>query len=796
MKNNSDVWFANHKHWIDLPVILAPVILMFRALIPGNMMYWGIISLQFIPWHWEALRNLEAGELPLWNIWNGMGAPLLANYQSALLYPPTWLVLIVGWIGGFQWLAWSHGLLIVLHLIWAGLGMRRLVGLLGAGPIPQVICGIAYGLCGYIIARGSFITMVQAASWIPWILLAASQFSIPIKIWKKSDRQFEWKSILYLSMAFTGQWLSGHAQLAWYTLVFCIAWLVTGALVNGGIKQLRTIILPVGISGVLGFLLCSIQLIPTLEYLTQSQRSGVIDYETALSYSFWPWRFLTFLFPDFFGNPGNGDYWGYGSYWEDAIYVGLLPLFFLIISLIRIFPRTIESRNRKYRPLMGFLLVSVIVITILSLGWNTPIFPWLFENIPTFGAFNGPARWMIFFEICLILMAGLGAEEWVTHRIISKKWANLGIAGMIAMMLCVVYAWTTQNNLKESLSYSMFSFAILALGYFVLARIKPKKSAPDKIVQWQSIVVIWFFLDLFWVGIRLNPVVSIDTIFSGIVERHQTEEETIHRFISTNDERNLRFQRFFRFDNIQPSEDLSVLSTLMLPNINALYSTAFFNNFDPMIPDRFQGYLDEVDLASTEIQDRYLAHANVTSKVVVDPFNPEIFKWTSVDAFPDHRLMYCPDFVPGGEDALLRLRKAAAENKMEDFFVLETTVELKDECHSGRPVNKGTINEILKQATRKVYDITENPVSGWLLVSSTWYPGWKATLDGLPVTVYHGNYLFQAVRVPEGNHRIELQYVPMSFILGAGLTGLGVIVFAGLWLYFRKYPGGPFERKY
>ena len=181
MVNEPEVSSVNYPKWIFLPIILVPVILFLPVLIPGKSLFWGITSIQFIPWHWAALQDIQQGIIPLWNSLNGLGAPLAANYQSALFYPPTWIILIAGWIGGITWLAWAHGLVIVLHLIWAGWGMKSLTAFLGLSPFPQLICGLAYGMCGYLTARGGFLTMVQAASWIPWILLAASQLASPFK---------------------------------------------------------------------------------------------------------------------------------------------------------------------------------------------------------------------------------------------------------------------------------------------------------------------------------------------------------------------------------------------------------------------------------------------------------------------------------------------------------------------------------------------------------------------------------------------------------------------------------------
>ena len=57
--------------------------------------------------------------------------------------------------------------------------------------------------------------------------------------------------------------------------------------------------------------------------------------ELALSYSFWPWRFLGLLAPNLFGSPATGDYWGFGVYWEDSIYVGLLTLIMGVHGIAR-----------------------------------------------------------------------------------------------------------------------------------------------------------------------------------------------------------------------------------------------------------------------------------------------------------------------------------------------------------------------------------------------------------------------------------------------------------------------------
>jgi hypothetical protein len=55
---------------------------------------------------------------------------------------------------------------------------------------------------------------------------------------------------------------------------------------------------------------------------------------------------------------------------------------------------------------------------------------------------------------------------------------------------------------------------------------------------------------------------------------------------------------------------------------------------------------------------------------------------------------------------------------------------------------------------------------GWLILSDLFYPGWKATCDDTPVSIFSGNYLFRAVRIPPGSHLIRFAYNPLSFRLG------------------------------
>jgi hypothetical protein len=64
---------------------------------------------------------------------------------------------------------------------------------------------------------------------------------------------------------------------------------------------------------------------------------------------------------------------------------------------------------------------------------------------------------------------------------------------------------------------------------------------------------------------------------------------------------------------------------------------------------------------------------------------------------------------------------------------------------------------------------------GRLVLNDTFYPGWKATVDGHETGIRAANTAFRAVAVPAGRHRVRFSYEPASVRAGGALTLLGVL---------------------
>jgi len=98
----------------------------------------------------------------------------------------------------------------------------------------------------------------------------------------------------------------------------------------------------------------------------------------------------------------------------------------------------------------------------------------------------------------------------------------------------------------------------------------------------------------------------------------------------------------------------------------------------------------------------------------------------------------------------------------------------------------------------KIQYVSRNPQSytlqaqvacaGMLIVSESYTPGWKATIDGKPAEIRRVYGALRGVVVPQGAHRIRMRYRPTSVIFGAALTLTGVLGICILGLLERRRP--------
>jgi hypothetical protein len=806
-----------------LPLWLAPFVLMAPVWLAGKAMFWGTPSLQFMPWWYWAWETLRSGHLPLWNPQIGMGAPLLANYQAGLFYPPNWFYFLLAALGGLPAMAWGQAIMVALHLGWAGIGMAQLLRRLKMGRMAQTVSGLAFGLSTYLVSRAAFLSVMSAVAWLPWILLYSRELARP---------GLRLRAGLLFVLCTALQLLAGHAQTAWYTLLLAGIWTaVWGWLFtrqndveNAPVERFRRLsgslvgLVRLGFFTLWAVALSAVQLLPTAEYLLQSQRASEVTYQTAMTYSTWPWRILGLFAPDLFGSPAQGNYWGYASYWEDALYIGLLPaLLALGVLLVVLVRRKKSGRQDPFwlRPLCISLALVVLASILLALGQNTPLFPWLYHNVPTFSMFQAPARFLIWSIFALALLAGLGTQRWRRPTGRRLYWTRLGTAGAFAVSLGSCLVWLSLQSVKLTFLRATALaglWGVLAGALSLTAPVEGSAEDGQAARLWSWAVSLVICADLIVAGWGLNPGVSLDfyshpSASAGMLRQLVGGGRL---YLPDGDEYVLKFNRFFDLSTFYATSNWGELRAVFLPNIFLLDGLYSANNFDPLLPARYANWMQALsnlppvnhlrdtksaglpgesslvalppDL-SPAVFERMLNLMGVRVVERVDHRSPDDVRFDAVSGSSDtgtqltqgSRLQWASCVLPARDASQAWSLVTAAGTDLNGKVILENVKQpAQDKCQSE---SQASFDGVEATPNQVKISVRANG-AGWLVLSDVWYPGWQATVDGAVVPVMKADYLFRAVAVPAGVHQVRFSYRPLSFYLGAAITliaGLGLL---------------------
>ncbi len=97
--------------------------------------------------------------------------------------------------------------------------------------------------------------------------------------------------------------------------------------------------------------------------------------------------------------------------------------------------------------------------------------------------------------------------------------------------------------------------------------------------------------------------------------------------------------------------------------------------------------------------------------------------------------------------------------------------------------------QCLKHDSQYIEYQVSSEQGGLLVCSEVYYPiGWKAYIDGEPADIVRANFLFRAVSIPPGAHRVELQFEDSSnskqvLASAGGVVSLIFLLFALVWSF-------------
>lgn len=394
----------------------------------------------FYPHRALAARALLEGRLPLWNPGHFLGAPLLANPQVAVLYPPNWPFLGLG-------AGKALGYTMVFHIVLAAVFMyvfaRRRAAIGGTGAFAA---GLIFAWGGFVGEQTGHLNQVSVLAWLPLLLLAGQ------RAWERPSP----RRVAVCAGIVALQLLAGHTQESYMLLVTLLAYSLYLAwragrpwLSRANATRLGALAAAVA----LGSGLAAMQLLPTLELSALSIRSGGLSYRQASSFSLNPLELPLALLPGYTASAPS----------EMSAYIGVSGVLLALVGL----------RWGRDRRLAWFLALAALAGLLLALGRYSPLYYVAYHVAPGVSLFRAPARWLLPYTFALALLAGMGLDVLLCRGVDGRRLLRL-LAGAVALVGLALLAASPLVHLPPPATLAGWA-AAAAAGMALMVLLAPRR---------------------------------------------------------------------------------------------------------------------------------------------------------------------------------------------------------------------------------------------------------------------------------------------------------------------------------
>lgn len=332
--------------WPPLLVMLAPLF----GMVPANR---DLIDF-FAPMRSLTASMLSSGIFPWINLANGCGEAWFANPETAVLYPPAWLHLI---IPGAPALAVE----IALHLCLLSLGVGLVARQLGARRPGRTMAEVAAWAGGPVLVTVGVLNNLETLTWLPWMVLAA----------RLEDR----RSMPLVAATTALAWLGGEPQ------VWAMGVALTIAVAHHRLRVL------VGLA--LGVAVIAVQLVPFLFWVAEGDRGRAATW--LLRGAITPAEWVGVLVPVSSSNPGRMIY-------AESIFLGAPVLLCALLG------------GWRQRWLLIIVALLGLLATLPEIGAGG-----LFVSL-TAGLVRYPSRFALVGLALLLPAIGKGVDDWLGGR--------------------------------------------------------------------------------------------------------------------------------------------------------------------------------------------------------------------------------------------------------------------------------------------------------------------------------------------------------------------------------------------
>jgi len=703
-------------------LILLPLIMViFLKIVAGEVDFnrWDNYERHTISYWWTHNMWLR-GHIPFINFHQHLGEHVISNGQSAALYFP--LTIIVFFMKVFKISAGNLTLLIFLihlpfmmlgwYFFFKNLNVRKSIAFLGAMSISTT---------GYVLACAMvWIHHLIGFSYIPWLLFCLNKIF-------EDDSLKKWNFLfaLFLMLACYGS----HIQMFVYLCVFLFLYICfcLSARIITGKKFFYAIKIFIA-----GLLLCLPVILPIMNFAKYTQRQQAFPREVFLQRSL-SFRSLSGIFLPIYKSKGEI----FGEEVTVMPFMGgwvLLPLLWSFLC------------NKKLKYASVFYALSFIFF-IFSLGKNTPIYP-LTYVFPYWSSFRWPFKFLFFATSSL----GIGSTLFLNKYITEKVKINYGF--LLCFIICVI---ALILSLILGIEREKFSLMVLFFAFFTL-------------------ILTPLSTEIFFR--RLLLAVSSLTVLFFLFLLHEQDFKRYRQKYG-----------YYTAETFGIKKDYRVLTTCALPGKMqecANHCSATINGYSSITGDT-------VDFS---VPWWYLKFLPSSISGLLDPSAKNIIGSNFLRSLNGRYLI-----VYKKSPLLEEIKKSGVYNiikKLDDVVVLEDKIFLKkiyfatalypfdaDSMYRGLIENKSPLTSayiigITKMETLKAGKIlgvdwgekakikikVDSRERGFLVISSLYYPHWKAKINGIRTKIYRVNGVLMGIFVPAGKSEIEFVYHDRYFYLG------------------------------
>lgn len=705
----------------------------------------GDFSGQFVAFAAYQYDRWAVGEVPLWNPYNNGGFPFIGDTQAAVFYPPRLATIALSHLSG-GWRYHALELEMTFHVLAYSLLMYALVRRLTSGHPGSVfgafIAAVTASYGGFMTSYPPLqLAILEAAVWLPLAVLGVLEAT-------RADH-LRWRWLLLAGFALGLSWMAGHPQTSWFLTFLLLAYFAFRTAEKRA--NWRMFVLGTTVFGGVAVGVVAVQLLPGLEYLAHTARTG-LGFE-AKGNGFLFQDLSQFVFPGILGP------------WS-PLYTGIAGL---ALALIAIWRKTAHSL---------FWTGAALLALVLSMGVNSPLFHLFYNVLPGMRYFRGQERAAFIVANSLAILAGLGAAHLITWDKLRDFKASRQIqrALLVLTVICALFAGAVMlSRLDTPQGYtqivSRIVFSVLAAGgaFLLLPALLQNPASSGRMLA----VALLVTFELFTFNMD-------NSSYDNRPPEEQlafTPPPLVAAVLQDQD-------MPFRVDGYRGVHDnyASLYQILDMRGISPLFLDGPFNLIEPdkinplaweLFAVRYV-YSDwhALPVASAVIasgEDRY-GPVNLHHLDDPRPFALVVYKTALVDSDSFARaLLADPRFDP---------RQTVILQQRPEITLPETAPDSPDSA----VVTRFTPEHFVIQT-----DTTEN---GILSLAHPDYPGWTALIDSKPTPILRAYGALAAIELPKGKHTIDWVFDPASYRLGALLSGLtwsGLLALCAGWLIRRIF---------